>query len=89
VAEVIAFPGAGIAPAPGRRAPLSMPDRDAMGERYVAYCEARDTPGREADAALLALAVADDVEQWRNEVDRLDALRAELAAALDQITGGA
>ncbi|MBM0203238.1 hypothetical protein JNW90_09040 [Micromonospora sp. STR1s_5] len=62
-----------------------MPDRDAMGDRYVAYCEARDTPGREVEAAKLAQAVADDVAQWRDEVDRIEALRIELGAEVDRL----
>ena len=86
-ANVIQFPGVGTAPAPGPRpAPA---DLDGMGERYVAYCEARDTPGRERDADLLARAVADDTPAWLGEVARVEALRAELAAELDRIRGGA
>ncbi|RKN38488.1 hypothetical protein D7223_31210 [Micromonospora endolithica] len=59
-----------------------------MGERYVAYAEARDS-GQTAKAALLAAAVADDVPAWRDEVHRLELLRRELADALDRLTGGA
>ncbi|NIL41585.1 hypothetical protein HCB17_10665 [Salinispora arenicola] len=55
-----------------------------MGERYIAYVEARDT-GRQRDAALLAHAVADDVPAWRDEVARLEMLRRELAAELDRL----
>ncbi|MEU5945108.1 hypothetical protein ABZ793_06045 [Micromonospora sp. NPDC047465] len=86
---VVRFPGAGTTPAPGR-APITMPDRDAMGERYVAYCEARDS-GQAADplllgqADLLAHAVAEDCGRWRDEVDRVDALRAELGAEVDRL----
>ncbi|MEK8108686.1 hypothetical protein NKG94_34635 [Micromonospora sp. M12] len=54
----------------------------------MAYCEARDS-GRTRQAALLAVTVADDVEQWRNEVDRLDALCVELVGAINRLTGGA
>ena len=87
MADVIQFPGVGALPAPGPRpAPA---DLDGMGERYVAYCEARDTPGRERDADLLARAVADDTPAWLGEVARVEALRAELAAELDRIRGGA
>ncbi|AYF30632.1 hypothetical protein CSH63_24945 [Micromonospora tulbaghiae] len=60
-----------------------------MGERYVAYCEARDTPGLERRADILARAVADDVPAWLGEVARLEQLRRELAAELDRIQGGA
>ncbi|MEU7590706.1 hypothetical protein AB0A95_30995 [Micromonospora sp. NPDC049230] len=86
MADVIQFPGAGRAPAPGPRpAPA---DLDAMGERYIAYCEARDTPGREREAALLARAVADDSPKWLAEVARVEQLRQELADELNRLTGG-
>jgi hypothetical protein len=67
-----------------------MPDRDAMGDRFVAYCEARDS-GRAADplllgeADLLAHAVAEDCGRWRDEADRIEALRVELAAEVDRL----
>ena len=51
MADVIRFPGAGVLPAPGR-GPIPMPDRDAMGERYVAYCEALEA-GRLAPVEAL------------------------------------
>lgn len=85
--NVIQFPGVGAMPAPGPRAVPA--DLDALGDRYVAYCEARDTPGREREADLLARAVADDTPAWQAEVARVEALRAELAAELDRIRGGA
>ncbi|MFF0721317.1 hypothetical protein [Micromonospora sp. NPDC003816] len=87
MADVIPFPGVGFVPAPGPRAVPA--DLDAMGERYVAYAEARDTPGREREANLLARAVADDVPAWLGEVARVEQLRQELAAELDRLTGGA
>ena len=83
--NVIAFPGAGTTPAPAGP-PTRLPDLDAMGERYAAYCEARDS-GREREADLLARAVAEDVPAWLAEVARVEALRAELAAELDRVTG--
>ncbi|MFG2059698.1 hypothetical protein ACGFI9_37370 [Micromonospora sp. NPDC048930] len=86
MADVIQFPGAGVVPAPGPRAVPA--DLDAMGERYIAYCEARDS-GREQDADKLARAVADDVPAWLGEVTRVEALRQELAAEIDRLTGGA
>lgn len=89
MAEVIQFPGAGITPAPAGPPRPAPADLDAMGERYVAYCEARDTPGRERDADLLAHAVAEDVPAWLAEVARVEALRQELADALNLLTGGA
>lgn len=83
---VLIFPGVGTTPAPGPRAVPA--DLDAMGERYVAYCEARDS-GREQEADLLARAVADDTPAWLGEVARVEALRQELADELNRIRGGA
>ncbi|WP_233600093.1 hypothetical protein [Micromonospora sp. M71_S20] len=87
MANVIQFLGAGVTPAPAgpRIAPA---DLDAMGERYIAYAEARDS-GSTVVADLLARAVADDVPAWRDEVHRLELLRQELAAELDRLQGGA
>ncbi|OKI47445.1 hypothetical protein A6A27_10155 [Micromonospora sp. CB01531] len=59
-----------------------------MGERYIAYCEARDS-GREDEANKLARAVADDVPAWLGEVARVEALRQELAAEVNRLKGGA
>lgn len=88
MAEVLLFPGVGVQP-PAPAGPRTAPaDLDAMGERYVAYCEARDG-GREREADLLARAVAEDVPAWLGEVARVEALRQELADALDRLTGGA
>ncbi|MCX4470487.1 hypothetical protein OOK41_09225 [Micromonospora sp. NBC_01655] len=88
MAEVIQFPGAGATPPAPAGPPRPLADLDAMGERYVAYCEARDS-GREREADLLARVVADDTPAWLGEVARVEALRQELAAALDLLTGGA
>ncbi|TBL44280.1 hypothetical protein EYA84_02200 [Verrucosispora sp. SN26_14.1] len=74
-------------PAPGPRAVPA--DLDAMGERYVAYAEARDTPGREHETNLLARAVADDAPAWLGEVARVEQLRRELADELNRLRGGA
>lgn len=88
MADVIQFPGAGITPAPAGPPRTAPADLDALGERYIEYCEARDS-GREQEAALLARVVADDTPAWQAEVARLEGLRAELAAELDRIRGGA
>lgn len=70
MADVITFPGAGAMPPAPAGPRIAPPDRDAMGERYVAYCEARDS-GRTDEADLLAHAVAEDCGRWRDECDRL------------------
>lgn len=85
--NVVALFGAGVTPAPAGPRPAPA-DLDAMGERYVAYAEARDS-GSTTVADLLARAVADDVPAWRDEVHRLELLRRELAAELDRLRGGA
>lgn len=75
---VIRFPGAAsIPPAPVRPA-----DLDAIGDRYTALLEAR-AAGDEKEIALLAAACADDVPAMRDEIARVEALRAELAAELE------
>ncbi|MFI5852295.1 hypothetical protein ACIA7R_31470 [Micromonospora chalcea] len=55
MADVIAFPGVGSVPAPGPRAVPA--DLDGMGERYVAYCEAR--------VEALRVELADELDRLR------------------------
>lgn len=80
--DVLEFPGAGIPPAPAH--PV---DLDAIGERYTALLEAR-AAGDDDLTRLLAAACADDVPALRDEVARVEALRVELAAELENLLGG-
>jgi hypothetical protein len=84
VAEVIQlFPGVGVAPAPGPRV-----DLDAIGDRYTALLEARETAPTSV-IALLAAACADDIPALVAEIAYVERLRVELAAELDRVTGHA
>ncbi|XTZ18163.1 hypothetical protein ACQSSU_12715 [Micromonospora echinospora] len=84
--NVIRFPGAGSVPAPA--GPPRLPaDLDGIGERYTAYVEARDSGAWTVN--LHARLCADDIPALRDEIHRLEGLRAELAAELDRLQGGA
>lgn len=87
MADVIQFPGAGAMPPAPAGPPVAPADLDAIGERYVAYCEARDSDSW--TVGLRARMCADDVPLLRDEIHRLELLRRELAAEVDRLTGGA
>lgn len=78
------LPGASTTLAPGPRP--GPPDLDAVGDRYTALLEARDTSPTSV-IALLAGASADDVPALVGEVHRVDQLRRELVTAVDGLAG--
>ncbi|MDG4832395.1 hypothetical protein O7627_24250 [Solwaraspora sp. WMMD1047] len=74
------LPGASVVLAPGR----PRADRDAIGDRYTALCEARAHAATSV-IAMLAEACADDVPVLVDELHQAEQLRRELATAVDEL----